>query len=43
MEVRERLLRNVYLVIAEKDCGLGCYRQTSIEQAIDTYWTLINI
>lgn len=43
MEVCERLLRNVYLVIAEKDCGLGCYRQTSIEHTIDTYWTLINI
>lgn len=43
MEVCERLLRNVYLVIAEKDCGLERYQQISIEHAIDTYWTIINI
>lgn len=43
MEVCERLLRNVYLVIAEKDRGLERYQQISIEHAIDTYWTIINI
>lgn len=43
MEVCERLLRNVYLVIAEKDCALERYQQISIEHAIDTYWTIINI